>query len=187
MSAIDLLRYLMDDAFSGSGNEPRDESQALMPNLESVEPAMWQARLPGSVRTIGSIAVHVASCKVIYANHAFEDAQLTFDSPEAAPWPEFEAPMAETLDWLRTSQTALMAHVGGLTDDDLLVPRRANWGELRETRWLLAVLLQHDVYHAGEVNRMRALFAGEDRWNWQISMGIDPLAEPEHDAGPRHA
>ena len=48
-----------------------------------------------------------------------------------------------------------MAHVRGLTDDDLLVARPANWGELRETCWLLSVLLEHDVYHAGEINRTR--------------------------------
>jgi uncharacterized damage-inducible protein DinB len=176
MAAVDLLAYLMEDAFSGAGSETTDESQALMPNLESVEPGMWQARLPGTVRTIGSIAVHVASCKVMYANYAFETGRLTWESPEVAPWPEFEAPMAETLDWLRASHAALMAHVRGLTDDDLLVTRPANWGELRETRWLLSVLLEHDVYHAGEINRTRALLAGEDRWNWQIFEGIDPLA-----------
>jgi uncharacterized damage-inducible protein DinB len=183
MSQVDLLRYLMEDAFSGAASQATDESQALMPNLETVEPDMWQARLSGSIRTIGSIAVHVASCKIMYANYAFEDGLLTWESPEVAPWPEFEAPMAETLDWLRTSHAALMAHVRDLTDDDLLFERPANWGESRETRWLLSVLLQHDVYHAGEVNRMRALLAGEDRWAWQIELGIDPLARPIPDAG----
>ena len=66
--------------------------------------------------------------------------------------------------------------MAALSDDDLAQPRYANWGELRETRWLLSTLLQHDVYHAGEINHIRALLAGEDRWNWQIFEGIDPLA-----------
>jgi hypothetical protein len=69
------------------------------------------------------------------------------------------------------------SHVRGLTDADLLLPRPANWGERRETRWLLSTLLQHDTYHAGEINRMRALLAGEDRWMWQIHAGIDPTRE----------
>jgi hypothetical protein len=43
---------------------------------------------------------------------------------------------------------------------------------------LLAYLME-DVYHAGEISRTRALLAGEDRWNWQIFEGIDPLAKAE--------
>ena len=181
MAEVDLLVYLMDEAFQGPGIVASNESQALMPNLATVEPSMWQARLPGSVRTIGSIAVHVAGCKVMYANHAFGDRALTWESPEVAPWPEFQAPMAETLAWLRSSHTILMGHVRGLADEDLGQPRYANWGELCETRWLLSTLLQHDLYHAGEINRQRALLAGEDRWNWQIFEGIDPLAGPDND------
>jgi len=33
-------------------------------------------------------------------------------------------------------------------------------------------MLQHDVYHAGEINRMRSTLSGEDRWQWQIDVGI---------------
>lgn len=49
----------------------------------------------------------------------------------------------------------------------------ANWGEQKKTRWLLSTVMQHDVYHAGEVNRMRSALAGEDRWQWQIALGIE--------------
>ena len=38
------------------------------------------------------------------------------------------------------------------------------------------IALQHHVYHAGEVNRMRSVLAGEDRWQWQIDLGIDRKA-----------
>jgi uncharacterized damage-inducible protein DinB len=179
MSAIDLLAYLMDEAFQGRGIVASNESQALMTNLATVDTSMWRARLPGSIRTIESIALHVASCKVMYADHAFGTRQLTWESREVQPWPDGSAPMAETLDFLRASHAALMAHVTALSDDELATPRYANWGELRETRWLLSTLLQHDIYHAGEINHIRALLAGEDRWNWQIHEGIDPLATSE--------
>jgi hypothetical protein len=76
-------------------------------------------------------------------------------------------------NWLREVHESLMAHVRGLTDDELTHPRLANWGEEKETRWLLSTLLQHDVYHAGEINRMRSVLAGEDRWQWQIDLGIE--------------
>jgi uncharacterized damage-inducible protein DinB len=174
MSAVALLQYLMNEAFEGTGIEESNESQSLMGNLATVDEAMWRARLPGMARTIESIALHVGSCKVMYADHAFGSRLLTWESPEVQPWPDGEAPRDETLDWLRETHRALMKNVVALSDGDLALPRYANWGELRETRWLLSMLLQHDTYHAGEINRIRSLLAGEDRWQWQISLGITP-------------
>jgi uncharacterized damage-inducible protein DinB len=174
MSAVALLQYLMNEAFDGAGIEESNESQSLMSNLATVDEEMWRARPDASVRTIESIALHVGSCKVMYADHAFGSRALTWESPEVQPWPDGEAPRAETLDWLRRTHRALMAHVEALSDEDLSLPRHANWGELRETPWLLSMLLQHDTYHAGEINRIRSLLAGEDRWQWQISLGITP-------------
>ena len=159
------------------------ESQSLMANLATVDETVWRARLPGTVRTIESIALHVGGCKVMYPEYAFGAGRLTWQSPEVQPWPEGAAPMAEVLAWLRTVHAALMAQVKALSDADLSTLRQANWGEPRETRWLLSILLQHDLYHAGEINRMRALLAGEDRWNWQIFEGIDPLATAEGEPG----
>lgn len=167
MSQRDLLAYLMDQAFDGN------EFHSLMGNLATVDASMWTRRLPNSLRTIGEIAMHVGSSKVMYTDHAFGSRSLTFDSPEVEPWPAEDAPMDEALAWLRSTHAALMAHVRSLSDDDLATPRMANWGEEKETRWLLSTVLEHDVYHAGEINRMRSLLSGEDRWQWQIAMGID--------------
>jgi hypothetical protein len=104
----------------------------------------------------------------MYADHAFGPGRLDWGTPEVQPWPDGEAPMPEALTWLRGTHADLMAHVVRLTDEDLQVPRKANWGEQRETRWLLSMLLQHDAYHAGEINHIRSLLSGEDRWRWQI-------------------
>jgi uncharacterized damage-inducible protein DinB len=173
VSEVDLLRYLMDEAFAGKGLEESNESQALMTNLATVDESMWRARPEGSVRTIEAIALHVGACKVMYADHAFGSRSLTWESPEVAPWPEGRAPMAAVLEWLRETHTRLMAHVARLSDEDLLRPRMANWGQEAETRWLLSMLLTHDAYHAGEINRIRAVLAGEDRWRWQIDTEAD--------------
>ena len=165
--AVDSIAYLLDQAFD------RSEFHSLVRNLSEVDEEMWHARLPESVRTIGEIALHVGSCKVMYRDHAFGTAALAWESPEVEPWPARDAPMAEVVPWLRETHAALMSDVRHLSDDDLLQPRRANWGEMRETRWLLTTVAEHDTYHAGEINRMRTILSGEDRWQWQIELGIE--------------
>jgi len=178
METIELLAWLMDDAFEGAGLERTNEAQSLMANLATVPDELWRAHLPGSVRTIESIALHVGGAKRIYADHAFEDGALTYGSPESTPWRPGTAPMAEVLPWLREQHARVMAHVRALRPEDLLEQRHANWGENRETRWLLSVLLQHDLYHAGEINHLRSLLDGEDRWRWQIDRSVDPDPGP---------
>lgn len=157
----------MDHAFEGG------EFHSLMGNLATVDGTMWNARLPESIRTIGEIALHVGSSKVMYMDYAFGSGSLTWESAEVQPWPPDDAPMSEVLDWLREVHATLMTHVRDLSDEELSRPRMANWGEEKEARWLLSTLLQHDVYHAGEINRMRSVLAGEDRWQWQIALGIE--------------
>lgn len=39
-----------------------------------------------------------------------------------------------------------------------------NWGEPKETRWIVTVMIQHDLYHSGEINHIRALHDRDDRW-----------------------
>lgn len=167
MGDRDLLVYLMDQAFDGG------EFHSLMGNLSAVNEQIWSARLPQSLRTIGEIALHVGSCKVMYADYAFGSRSLTWESSQVQPWPPENSPMDEVVAWLRQVHLRLMGHVRGLADSELRQPRMANWGEEKETRWLLSTLLQHDVYHAGEINRMRSVLAGEDRWEWQIAEGIE--------------
>ncbi len=166
MSERSLLVYLMDHAFEAG------EFHGLMGNLRSVDEAMWATPLPGSVRTIGEIALHVGSSKVMYTDYAFATGSLTWESAQVEPWPAQSPPMHDTIAWLWKVHLSLMAHVRRLDDADLMAPRMANWGEEKETRWLLSTLLQHDVYHAGEINRMRSVLSGEDRWQWQIDVGM---------------
>ena len=183
----------MDDVFAGGGLEVSNESQSLLANLATVTDAQWRARVAGSSRTIEAIAIHVGACKRMYANHAFEDGRLTWDSADTSPWRPGSAPREDAIRWLREEHERLMRLVRALGDADLMVVRRANWGEERETRWLLSILLQHDAYHAGEINHLPGLLAGEDRWRWQIDVGIDPepggpavTAPPPRDSAQRH-
>ncbi len=50
-------------------------------------------------------------------------------------------------------------------DAELDVPRKAHWGEMLPTYDLVVIMLEHDLYHAGEINRTRALLQADDKWD----------------------
>ena len=63
----------------------------------------------------------------------------------------------DTLCWL--------ASVRALPDDaELGRERLTNWGERLPTRTIIRMMIAHDFYHAGEINHIRALLQGTDRW-----------------------
>jgi hypothetical protein len=166
MSTVAEIVYLLNEAFRGKGIEETNESQSLVANLETVDDASWRAIPPGGNRTIESIVLHVGSCKIMYDEYAFGPGRLHWGDAELVPWSEGEAPKREAVAWLTRAHDTLLEHVRALGDAELSQPRTANWGEERETRWLLSTLLQHDAYHAGEINHIRALVQSNDSWRW---------------------
>ena len=173
-NAIEQLVYLLDDAFGGRGIEASNESQALLTNLATVTDGEWRAVLSGATRTIEHIALHVGACKVMYDDYAFGSAGLRFATPEVEPWTgDGPAPRREAIAWIEAAHLRLVEHVAALPDDEeLLKPRRTNWGEDRETRWIVAAMISHDAYHAGEINHIRSLLQGDDRWRFvQLGFG----------------
>ena len=163
-SAVEVLVYLLDAAFAGPGTEWSGESQALLPNLSGVGDELWRSMPPAGSRTIEAMVLHVGSCKVMYDEYAFGSGRLFWDHPAVQPWPVGEAPMADAIEWLKRAHRQFVEHVAALTDADLQELRPTNWGERRETRWIVASLIQHDTYHAGEINYIRSLASGDDRW-----------------------
>ena len=170
---IEALLDLMDEAFRGRGIEQTNESQALLTNLATVPSDAWSALPAGVSRSIGAIAMHVGACKIMYANYAFEDGTLRFATPEVEPWPENAVPPADLIPWLETAHERLRGHVAALAGDhELDRPRPTNWGEQRPTRWIIAAMITHDAYHAGEINHLRSILAGDDRWRYvQLGFG----------------
>jgi uncharacterized damage-inducible protein DinB len=165
---IEALLYLLDEAFRGVGIEESNESQALLPNLRSVPDAAWHALPGGLSRSIASIAIHVGASKVMYDDYAFGDGTLRFATPEVEPWQEGESEMADVIPWLEAAQQRLVDHLAALAGDEALdLPRLTNWGELLPTRWIIATMITHDAYHAGEINHLRSLLGPDDRWRFQ--------------------
>ena len=165
---LEALLYLLDEAFRGLGIEASNESQALLPNVRSVPDDAWQAVPDGLARSIEAIAIHVGACKVMYDDYAFGPGRLRFGTPEVEPWHDGESTMADVLPWLEEAHGRLVGHVAALADDaELVVDRLTNWGERRPTRWIVATMITHDAYHAGEINHLRSLLGPDDRWRFQ--------------------
>ena len=169
---IDALLELMEEAFRGQGIEESNESQALLTNLASVPPEAWTALPAGAVRSIASIAIHVGACKVMYDDYAFGAGTLQFGTPAVEPWDETAPVPADITAWLEDANRQLTDHVRALADDaELDRPRPTNWGEQRPTRWIVAAMITHDAYHAGEINHLRSLLDGDDRWR-HVQLGF---------------
>ncbi len=157
--AIESYLYLMDAGFDGP------DWHSLLSNLNTVTPEDWEWVPPDGARSIRDIIRHVGCSKVIAYDQAFGGATLTWDDPRVDR-DEATADLPTAIAWLRTGHERLRSGVAALADDaELLRPRRTNWGELRETRWVIVVtMIQHDLYHAGEINHLRSLHQRNDAW-----------------------
>jgi hypothetical protein len=106
----------------------------------------------------------------MYDDYAFGSGTLQFATPEVEPWAGGGSP-DEIVAWLTETHARLVGHVAALADDGELDARRlTNWGEQRPTRWIVAAMITHDAYHAGEINHLRSLLDGDDRWRF-VQMG----------------
>jgi hypothetical protein len=100
----------------------------------------------------------------MYDDYAFGGGSFTWDAPPAWPpdWATLEP--AQLLDWLHEGHAALAGSLASLTDAALEVPRRTNWGELWPTVRIITAMIEHDIYHAGEINHLRATLTHDDAW-----------------------
>ncbi len=156
---ISQLLYLLDEAFQGT------DWHSLLGNLHSLTPEDWLWVPPGGHRSIRDIIQHVGGSKFMYQNHAFGDAHLTWDDPLVEGRGALST-ISEATSWLQEGQQRLRHSIAVLDDAELLRPRMTSWDELKETRWIITMIIQHDLYHAGEINHIRSLRNQSDRWQY---------------------
>ena len=155
---IDELLLLMDRAFA-------DSEHSLLENLSSVHEDSWTLVPEGGKRSIQNIVAHVGMFKFMYANHGFREGDLDYGEPPAKPAPERLASVGAAMDYLREGHKYLTGCIRELEDDsELDALRKAHWGGLAPTRHIIVTMIEHDLYHAGEVNRARALLQNDDGW-----------------------
>jgi uncharacterized damage-inducible protein DinB len=154
-TAVSQHLYHLDEAFQGT------QWHSLLGNLRAVTPDDWLWVPPGGRRSIRDIVQHVAGAKFIYDNHAFGDAMLSWDDPSLEGGNALST-IPSAIEWLREGHERLRRNIALLDDDELLRPRMHFSGKLKETRWLIAVMIQHDLYHSGEINHIRCLHQQDD-------------------------
>ena len=158
--AVDTFAWLIEEAFDG------DPSHSLLANLHDLREEDWTATLSGSGRSIAEILEHVGWSKWMYEDYAFGTASLRGDQPPLVPEGGARSrPQEELLTWLTEGHQRWLASVRALADDNELDRERlTNWGERLPTRTILRIMIAHDLYHAGEINHLRALLQSTDRW-----------------------
>ena len=151
---------MIEEAFEG------DPDQSLLANLKDLRDEDWAALPPGAGRSIADILEHVAWCKWMYTDYAFGPASMRGDQPPLVPESGTSSrPRQELLAWLKEGHRLWLTALRALPyDAELERQRLTNWGELLPTRILIRIMIAHDFYHAGEINHLRALLQGTDRW-----------------------
>jgi hypothetical protein len=162
-TALDTLVWLIEDAFEG------DPSHSLLANLAELREQDWTALPDGSGRSIADIVEHVGWSKWMYEDYAFGRAALRGDQPPMIPANGARSrPPAELLAWLKEGHQRWLASVRELAEDrELERARPTNWGDHLPTRVLIRIMIAHDLYHAGEINHLRAMLHGTDRWQYE--------------------
>ena len=151
----DVLEHLIWSLEQSFRKKPE---HSLIANLSSVTTEDLDTVIPGGGRTMRDLIIHCGAVKSMHANHAFGDASYTFWSTWPREDPISDASFEDLLEWLEDAHEQVIQAVKALSaDSELDAPRPTYWGEAWETRRILDAIAVHDVYHAGEINHLRAL------------------------------
>ncbi|MDQ4077977.1 MAG: DUF309 domain-containing protein [Chloroflexota bacterium] len=133
----------------------QDSPLGVEPNMEglSEEEAKW-VPAPG-VRSIRDLIVHLGTAKELTANRCFGDGKL--DPSDVAP-PERWRKLNQ---WLVDAHEAVREPLGFLRDEEL-ESLRAMFGREMPIEQIVEAGIEHDFYHAGEINRLRELYRVRD-------------------------
>jgi hypothetical protein len=162
--AIEAMLRMLEQAYK------TDPFSALRRNIASVRPEEWDVRpSEWSVDVFGErpelsicdIALHTGA-KYMYVDRAFGDAVLE--------WGDIKPPASRSMDdvlaWLDEGHRLMSEGLANLQDDGQLEEvRQAPWRTPMRRSALIAMITNHDLYHAGEINRQRSLLRGAQGWD----------------------
>jgi len=158
---VQLLVELLDSAFQRPAPENwTDGWHSLLTNLRSVREEDLDWRPPDGVRSIRHIAGHCGVCLLVYSGYGFGSGVMQW--PNRYP-PEVKGSKEEIVSWLTECYETLSRALAACTDEQL-DEELEYWdeGEKRRRRWFATTMIDHLLYHAGEINHIRALVQKND-------------------------
>ena len=163
---VDLLKSQMDDAWQSllgwlTGLTDTEFHWEPIPGCWTVHPdegGRWISDYaipdpdPPPFTTIAWRLIHVTTCKVMYWEHGFGPAKLTWDTLE------IPHTVADTMVMLKEGHTRLRRALDDLNDGDLEALRPTNWGDRWPTWRIFWVMIAHDLEHGAEIGCLRHLY-----------------------------
>jgi hypothetical protein len=163
-SGIEALASLLEASWRS------DPFHAFRTNLASVADSEWDVKPAGhSVDVFGTqpelsiaeIALHVGGGLRMWEDRAFGNGTLEWDQVRGPS----QRDRATVEAWLDDLHASFATRLNALEDDSqLLQERQAPGGRRIPVGHMVTLMINHPVYHAGEINRQRALIRGADGW-----------------------
>ena len=156
---VALLEQLLDSAYRG------DTAHALLANLADVPDAAWGVRPRGGDRAIAGIVEHCVIAKELWCDTLVGGDQRTYQAllRERRRGPRALDP-AHLREDLALAHERFVAAVRSIDDAQLAAGRRTHYDAPTTVGRAIIVMIEHDHYHAGEINHLRALLQSDDRW-----------------------
>ncbi|MCA9833651.1 MAG: DinB family protein [Thermomicrobiales bacterium] len=155
---VGLLDHTLEESPEQFGTQ---HWHSLLWNLHNVRPEDWDAQPAPESRTIRDIVKHIGIVFLGYENHVFGDGTRAWDDPAIDGVLPGDSP-AEMISWLRETHARFRNSIARLTDSQLteLCP----WGDPWTYQRIIEVVIQHPVYHIGEINYARAILQSNNDW-----------------------
>jgi hypothetical protein len=161
-TAIDTLLYAMDRALDGGRGSPF-AWHTLAGNLAAIDRKDWSWRPPDGGRTVWDLVEHIGGPPYVYESQAFGDRSIHWPTIGLVYTIRPDSSADEMLAWVRGGYGRLRARLEAMEDDtELLVRRMSPQGVEQEARWVFTTMIEHCLYHTGEINHLRALRQGND-------------------------
>ena len=156
---IDLLKYQLARSFE------RSHWHAVKRAVRDLgeEEARWipgpYAGFPFMSGNILDILFHLGGDKLFHVNHWFGDGSVTWEGLRER-FQADEGNLQAALKLLEEGYAAVTGALNGLTDADLLAKRKRGKSHHERHLDFFAEMLEHDLYHAGQIVYIRCLYEG---------------------------
>ena len=155
MNVADVLKAQASEAY-----------EQLVASIDGVDRRLAWARLPlrpgeylHTEGSILSVVAHVAGCKIMYASAAYRGLEVRWrDVVERMEglWPDWD----QAKSWLAEAHEYWMQSWAGESSFERTV--KTNWEEDWPNWKIIGCMTQHDAYHAGQIQVLRAALEPTD-------------------------